>query len=323
MPKIKYHFDHHTLTYKKYRVPLKTRIKKTLQFLVITITAAVVFNLVFTQFYDTPKMEKLKQERQKIALNFEVMQSQINELEIMLADIELRDDKLYRPIFELTSIPSMIREAGYGGARQYEELKGLSTSDLLIETFTRLDKLSRQLYVQSKSFDTVSKLARNKEKMIAAMPAIQPISLDDFTRISDYFGYRRDPFNGTRRMHNGMDFTGPVGTDIYSTGDGVVEEAGFNLYGYGNRVIVNHGYGYKTIYAHLHQVKVNAGDKVKRGQVVGTLGNTGRSTGPHLHYEVRLNNKPKNPMNYYFNDITPEQYDKMVEVAAKSRRPMD
>lgn len=252
-----------------------------------------------------------------------MMQSKINDLETVLADIELRDDKLYRPIFELTSIPSMIREAGYGGARQYEELKGLTTSNLMIETFTKLDKLSRKLYVQSKSFDTVSKLAKNKEKMIAAMPAIQPISLDDFTRISDYFGYRRDPFNGTRRMHNGMDFTGPVGTDIYATGEGVVEEAGYNLYGYGNRVIINHGYGYKTIYAHLHKVKVKAGDKVKRGEVVGTLGNTGRSTGPHLHYEVRLNNNPKNPMNYYFNDITAEQYDEMVEVAAKSRRPMD
>ncbi|MFO7939668.1 MAG: M23 family metallopeptidase [Bacteroidales bacterium] len=323
MPKIKYHFDHHTLTYKKYRVPLKTRLVKTLRFLGVTIAAAIVFNVVFTHYYATPKEETLKQERQELAFNFEMMHSQIEELESVLADIELRDDKLYRPIFDLHTIPNMIREAGYGGARQYEELRGYSSSDLMIETYTSLDKLSRKLYIQSKSFDTVTRLAKNKEKMIAAMPAIQPIALDDFARISDYFGYRRDPFNGTRRMHHGMDFTGPVGADIYATGDGVIEEAGFNLYGYGNRVIVNHGFGYKTIYAHLHEVKVKAGDKVRRGEVVGTLGNTGRSTGPHLHYEVRLNGEPKNPMHYYFNDISAEQYDLMVEVAAKSRRPMD
>jgi len=323
MPKIKYHFDHRTLTYKKYQTPLKTRVFKASRFVAVTVVAAVLFNLSFSHFYDTPKEEMLKQQRQELAFQYDALQKQIADLESTLDDIELRDDKLYRPIFELSSIPSVVREAGYGGARQYENLEGYVNSDMIIHTFTRLDKLSKKLYVQSKSFDAVVKLAKNKEKMIACMPAIQPIALDDFTRISDYFGYRRDPFNGTRKMHSGMDFTGPVGCDIYATGDGVVLEAGYNLYGYGNRVIINHGYNYKTIYAHLKDVKVKAGDIVTRGQVVGTLGSTGRSTGPHLHYEVRYKNKPQNPINYYFNDISAEEYDRMVEVAAKSRRPMD
>ncbi|MFW5944690.1 MAG: M23 family metallopeptidase, partial [Bacteroidota bacterium] len=175
----------------------------------------------------------------------------------------------------------------------------------------------------SKSFDLVIEEARNKEKMLTRIPAIQPVSIKDYGRISDYFGKRRDPFTGKVRMHNGMDFTGPIGADIYATGKGVIEKAGYSAYGYGKEVVIDHGYGYKTIYAHLDEINVEKGDTVSRGKVIGTLGNTGRSTGPHLHYEIRKNNRAVNPFHYYFDDITAEQYDKMIEAARENRNPMD
>ena len=240
-----------------------------------------------------------------------------------ISDIQQRDDYLYRTIFELDPIPPSVREAGFGGTNRYVDFEGYDNSDVMIGTFKKVDVISKKLYVQSKSFDTVIKLAKNKEKMIAAIPAIQPVALKDFNRISDYFGARSDPFTGKRTMHNGMDFTGPEGSDIFATGDGVVIESGYSFYGYGNKVVIDHGYGYKTVYAHLQKITVDDGQKVKRGEVIGLLGNTGRSTGAHLHYEVKLNNRPKDPINYYFNDMTDEEYDLMVEACSKRRTPMD
>jgi murein DD-endopeptidase MepM/ murein hydrolase activator NlpD len=252
-----------------------------------------------------------------------MLNNQLSNLGDKLTSIQQRDDHLYRPIFELDAIPNSVREAGVGGVSQYTDLQNFSHSDLLINTAKKLDKVKKKVYIQSKSFDSVIKLAKNKEVMINSIPAIQPIALKDFRRISDYYGARRDPFNGKIRMHYGMDFTGPLGTEIYATGDGKVVKAEYNHFGYGKEVVINHGFGYKTIYAHLRRIKVDVGDKVKRGQVIGTLGNTGRSTGPHLHYEVRKNGRPVNPINYYFNDLTAEQYEKMIATTAKSRNPMD
>jgi murein DD-endopeptidase MepM/ murein hydrolase activator NlpD len=203
------------------------------------------------------------------------------------------------------------------------DLEGYDNSGVVINTFKRIDVLSKKIYVQSKSFDTVIELAKNKEKMNACIPAIQPVGLKDFARISDYFGARSDPFTGKRTMHHGMDFTGPKGSDIFATGDGVVVTSGYTVHGYGNRVIIDHGYGYKTIYAHLNKIYVDEGQRVSRGDVIGALGNTGRSTGAHLHYEVKLNNRSVNPINYYFNDMSEEEYELMVAACSKRRNPMD
>jgi len=323
MPKIKYHFDSNTLTFKKVRLVRKQIIFRFLFFLIVTGSAALILNLLYTSFYPTPKVAMLVEDQNTILAKYDILNAKIGEIDHVIADIEHRDDYVYRTIFEMDPIPATVREAGFGGVNRYTEFESFDNSEILINTYKKLDILSKKLYVQTKSFDKVIEYARNKEKMLAAIPAIQPIALKDFNRISDYFGSREDPFTGKRTMHHGMDFTGPEGSDIFATGDGEVVEAGYSFYGYGNRVIIDHGYGYQTIYAHLKDIKVKRGQKVTRGDVVGALGNTGRSTGAHLHYEVRLNNRPVNPINYYFNDITPEEYDLMIATYSKRRTPMD
>ena len=323
MPKIKYQFDSKTLTFKKVKLVWKQRITRGLTFLFVTGFAALALNLTYTSFYKTPKVIVLEEEREILLSEYDILNEKLEGIDFLINDIQQRDDYLYRSIFELEPIPPSVREAGFGGTNRYVDLEGFENSNVLIKTFKKVDIISKKIYVQSKSFDTVIDLAKNKEKMIACIPAIQPVALKDFTRISDYYGSRLDPFTGKPKMHHGMDFTGPEGSDIFVTGDGVVVEAGYSFYGYGNRVVVDHGFGYKTVYAHLKKIFVNEGQSLKRGQVIGSLGNTGRSTGAHLHYEVKLNNIPINPINYYFNDINAEEYELMVAACSKRRNPMD
>jgi len=323
MPKIKYQFDSKSLTFKKVRLLWKQKLQRVLAFLVVTATSAVILNITFTTFHKTPKVIQLEEERENILAKYAGLNDQMNDISFIINDIQQRDDYFYRSIFELDPIPQSVREAGFGGTNRYLELEGFEHSDLMIKSFKNLDVISKKIYIQSKSFDTVIELAKNKEKMLACIPAIQPVALKDFNRISDHFGSRKDPFTGKRTMHHGMDFTGPEGADIFSSGDGVVVESGYSFHGYGNRVIIDHGYGYKTVYAHLEKILVDDGQKVKRGDIIGTLGNTGRSTGAHLHYEVRLNNRPVDPINYYFNDISEEEYELMIAAYSKRRNPMD
>ncbi|MBS3772498.1 MAG: M23 family metallopeptidase [Bacteroidales bacterium] len=323
MAKIKYRFDPHTITYQRINKTAKRKVLQGFLYFGITLVAAIVFNIIFTAYFDTPREHRLKNEKEELVFKYEMLSQNIEHVNQALNYIEQRDDHLYRPIFELDPIPGNVREAGFGGTNRYDELKKYSNSDIMVSTTKELDKLENELYIQSKSFDSVIKEARNKEKMIARIPAIQPISIKDYGRISDYYGRRRDPFTGNMRMHRGMDFTGPIGTEIYATGKGVIEQAGYSAYGYGKEVVINHGYGYRTVYAHLDEIHVEKGDTVSRGEVIGTLGNTGRSTGPHLHYEVRKGNRAVNPFHYYFDDITADQYDKMISAAEENRRPMD
>ncbi len=323
MPKIKYQFDSKTLTFKKVKLVWKQRISRVLMFLFVTGFAAIALNLSYTSFYRTPKEIVLDEEREILLSEYDMLNEQMENIDFIINDIQQRDDYLYRSIFELEPIPSSVREAGFGGTNRYNDLEGYESSDVLIETFNRVDVISKKIYVQSKSFDTVIDLAKNKERMHACIPAIQPVALKDFTRISDYYGTRSDPFTGKSTMHHGMDFTGPEGSDIFVTGDGVVVEAGYSFYGYGNRVVIDHGFGYKTVYAHLKKIFVDEGQKLKRGEVIGSLGNTGRSTGAHLHYEVKKNNRRINPINFYFNDINAEEYELMVAACSKRRNPMD
>ena len=323
MLKIKYQFDSKTLTFKKVKLVWKEKIQRVLAFILVTGFSAVFVNLGYTSFYKTPKVLMLEEDREILLSKYDILNDQLEDIDFIISDIQQRDDYFYRSIFELEPIPPSVREAGFGGTNRYLDLEGYDNSDVLIETFKKVDVITKKIYVQSKSFDTVIELAKNKEKMIASIPAIQPVALKDFTRISDYFGSRQDPFTGKLTMHHGMDFTGPEGSDIFATGDGVIVESGYSFYGYGNRVVIDHGYGYKTVYAHLQKISVDDGQKVKRGEVIGTLGNTGRSTGAHLHYEVKLNNRTVDPINYYFNDISAEEYDLMVAACSKRRNPMD
>lgn len=323
MSKIKYQFDSNTLTFKKVKLVWKEKIQNIFAFIIVTGVSAVIVNLVYTSIYKTPKVLMLEEKRESLLSQYDGLNDRLRGVDLIINDIQQRDDYLYRSIFELEPIPSSVRDAGFGGSNRYIDLDGYDNSETLIETFKKVDVISKKIYVQSKSFDTVIELAKNKEKMIACIPAIQPVALKDFNRISDYFGARHDPFTGKLTMHHGMDFTGAEGSDIFATGDGVVLEAGYSIYGYGNRVVIDHGYKYVTIYAHLQKVLVEEGQVVKRGEVIGKLGNTGRSTGAHLHYEVKLNGHSINPINYYFNDISAEEYERMVEACSKRPNPMD
>ena len=312
MAKIKYQFNPHTLSFDIVRIPFYKRLAKILIHIGLYSGIFIVLGYGFSIFVDTPIEQGLKRTNSEYLLKYELTVKQINEINAMLTQIESRDNNIYRSIFETDSIPLSIRRGGYGGVDKYVNLHGNSNSSVLIRTYKMLDEISWRSYIQSRSFDEVVEMAKNKERMIECVPAIQPISVKNLVRISDFYGFRKDPMNRVRTMHHGIDFAGPIGTPVYSTGDGVIVEAGYAFSGYGNQVIVDHGFGYKTRYAHLHKVNVKVGDKVKRTEIVGTLGSSGKSTGPHLHYEVLIRNNPVNPINY-FNDMTEDDYDMMVK----------
>jgi len=212
----------------------------------------------------------------------------------------------------LEPIPDVIRNAGFGGVNRYEKYDGWLNSDEIIRTTSYLDRISKKLYVQTKSYDEITFLTQNKEKYNAARPAIIPVAPKDYRRISDYYGWRKDPFTGKRKQHKGLDFSGPKGKNIYSTGDGVVVDVRYTRFGYGKVVTIDHGFGFKTKYAHLHKWLVKKGQKVKRGDAIGLMGSTGRSTGPHLHYEVIHKGKKLNPLNYFRRDVTDEEFERIV-----------
>jgi len=323
MFKVKYYFDESTLTFKRVRLVKKQKIKRIISFLFVTGITAIFINILLSNYFTTPKLSKLTNNRTELIIKYESLQDKISNVNNALKDKQLNDDFIYRTIFELEPISSTVRLAGFGGSYRYTELEGFDHSEIMIETNKQIDAITNQLVVQSKSFDVVIDYAKNKELMLACIPAIQPVAIKDFDRISDYFGQRSDPFNNQPTMHYGMDFTGPEGSDVFVTGDGAVVEAGHSLFGYGNRITIDHGFGYKTVYAHLQEIDVVIGQKIKRGDVIGKLGNTGRSTGNHLHYEVRLYDKPIDPINFYFNDITAEEYDQMILALSKRRIPMD
>lgn len=314
MAKVKYRFNPNTLKFDKISIPIHKRFAKVAAHLTVNICLAAIITLVYSFFYDTPKEKIFKREIGEILFKYDILKRKINGIDGQLAHIQKRDNRIYRAIFEVDTVPASLREGGYGGSNKYIQFEKYQNADVLIDVSGLIDRITWKVYIQSKSFDEVVELAKNKDKMVDCTPAIQPLSVKELVRISDDFGIRTDPFNKQRTMHQGVDFTGPRGVPIYATGDGVVIEAGYSFNGYGNQIIIDHGFGYKTRYAHLDQVDTEQYSKVKRGQVIGTLGNTGKSTGPHLHYEVLLRNKPIDPMNY-FNDMTSEEYDEMIRNA--------
>ena len=323
MSKIKYYYDTKTLSYK----PIESsRVDKFKNFIVYFTSSAILaffILLIFFQYFDSPKEKRLKGEINHLLSQYEVINSDLKKIEIVLDDIQTRDDNIYRTIFEADPIPTSIRKQGFGGVNRYKKLSGFSNSDLIINTTKKVDQLTKQLYLQSKSFDEIIELAKNKSKMLASIPAIQPVANKDLKRMTSGYGYRIHPIYKTRKMHYGMDYSAKVGTEIYATGDGVISKVKRSKRGYGNYVKINHGFGYETLYAHMSRYIVKKGQKVKRGEVIGYVGNSGISTAPHLHYEVRKDNKKINPVNFYFNDLTPEEYEKMLELASQPNQSFD
>lgn len=284
--------------------------------------AAVTVALAYT-FFDSPKEVSLKREIKELKSQYDLLNRELGQFEEVLADIQNRDDNIYRVIFESDPIPLEVRKAGFGGVNRYKNLEGFEYSEFIINTRKRLDNLTKQMYVQSKSFDEVIELARKKEHLLASIPAIQPVANSDLRRVASGYGFRIHPIYKTRKMHTGMDFSASTGTPIYATGEGTISEVTKSRRGYGNHIVVDHGFGYKTLYGHMSKFAVSEGTKVKRGDVIGYVGSTGTSTAPHLHYEVIKDGRKINPINFYFNDLSPEEFDKMIEISSNANQSFD
>ena len=326
MVRKKYRFNPDTLSYERIGVSLKERLTKIFTYLSSSVAFGLVMVVVFVNLYETPKSKELKRENTRLLMQYELLQKDLEIIDQVLSDIQQRDDNIYRLIFESEPIPSSVRRAGFGGSNRYSELENLSNASLVIETSKKMDILSKQAYIQSKSYDEVLRLALDKENMLASIPAIQPISNKDLTRTSSGFGYRTHPITKIWHHHSGMDFTAPTGTPVYATGDGVVVKIAGNVRdrtGYGLEITIDHGYTYQTLYAHLNGFNVKRGDKVKRGDIIGFVGNSGLSVGPHLHYEVIKHGKHVDPTLFYFLDLTPEEYDRMIAISSSIGQSLD
>jgi len=323
MAKNRYRFNNKTLEFEKVEFTTKDHILRLLSHLLSGLVFAAAVILIAFNLVETPREKMQHREIDNLRLNYNILNDRLEHLFAVVEDLQDRDDNIYRVIFEAEPVPSSMRKAGFGGTDRYARLSGFKHADIVIETTRKMDIIAGQLYVQSKSFDDVFEMAKNKEKLLAALPAIQPVSNRDLRRIASYYGYRTDPFYKIKKFHEGLDFSAPVGTEIYATGDGVVTRIERLRGGYGNYILIDHGFSYETLYAHLSKFNVRRGQKVKRGQVIGYVGNTGKSTAPHLHYEVRRNGRPVNPVHYFYNDITPEEYDQLIELSARPGQSMD
>ena len=323
MTKVKYYYDKKSLSYKEINLTLKQKIQNLFIYIFSALTITSLSFFVFYSFFDSPKEKKLKSEINFLTTNYQKFESKLLDIETVLDDIQKRDDNIYREIFEANPIPTEIRKAGFGGVNKYKYLEGFSNTELLKELDNKFDILKKQLYVQSKSFDQIVELTKDKNKMLSSIPAIQPLSNKDLSRMASGFGYRIDPIYKTRKFHAGMDFSAKTGTPIYATGDGKVFKVSKSKRGYGNHIVIDHGFGYKTLYAHMSKTAVKRNQKVSRGDVIGFVGNTGKSVAPHLHYEVHKDGKKINPVNFYYNDLNAEEYERMIEISSQSNQSFD
>jgi murein DD-endopeptidase MepM/ murein hydrolase activator NlpD len=323
MPKVKYHFNTHTLKYDKVVVSWKKRAFRVMGWLATAVVFGAIIMFLSYNFFDSPKEKRLKRALEETTYQLELLKQRTDQLQLVLNDIQERDNTIYRVIFEAEPIPASVRAAGYGGVDRYNALKNVYNSEFVTDLTKRVDQLSKQLYIQSKSYDEVWDLVKNKATMLASIPAIQPVANKDLKRVASGYGMRMHPIYKTVKMHSGMDFTAPVGTEIYATGNGTVSKYELNGRGYGHNLTINHGYGYETLYGHLSRAVVKPGQKVKRGDLIAYVGNSGSSTGPHLHYEVRKNGNPVNPVNFYYNDLTPEEYEKVLELSSMPGQSFD
>jgi murein DD-endopeptidase MepM/ murein hydrolase activator NlpD len=323
MSKKKYKYNPQTLSYEEVSVSYGMRALRLLLWMAPSIIMGLVLAFIFSRRLDSPKEKILKGEIDVYKEELARLNNDMDLVNKVLNDIEKRDEDLYRVALYADEFPKELRVMGTGGSEKYSYLDGYSNSELLKKTSDRMDLLEQRLQGQSLSFKELLELAKNKEKMLASIPAIQPVSNKNLREMASGFGYRIDPIYKTRRMHTGMDFTARIGTSVYATGDGVVESLEVSGWGYGRCIVINHGYGYKTRYAHLSAFKVKRGQKIKRGELIGLVGNTGKSTGPHLHYEVEKGGKKVNPVHYYHSDLTPEQYEKLIEMSQNSFKALD
>lgn len=311
----------------KQKIALKKNLRRYAIMGALVLLFSLLFSVLYTTFIASPKKELQAQmqarELEYMRLQYQILSDKLDDMEDLLGDLEKRDDKVYRVIFEADPIPNSVRRAGYGGVDRYENLYGHTNSELVVNTSKKLDMMASRLYVQSKSYDEVFKMASRKVEMLKCIPAILPVKETEVKYVSSYFGYRPDPISKLTKFHSGMDFSAETGTKVYAPGDGVVLSADNANLGYGNMITIDHGYGYKTRYAHLNKFVVREGQQVKRGQLIGYVGSTGKSTGAHLHYEVLKDDVQVDPIHFFYNNLTPEQYDLMLEQSEEPSLTMD
>jgi len=282
----------------------------------------LIFFFIFVSTIQSPQEKKLGQDKSHMEAQYKVLERQLEEVQYVMSDLQQRDDNLYRVVFQADPIPLSVRRGSSANTEYYEQLLDMTNSEIVVSTSKKLNELKKELYIQSKSYDELVLLAKNKETMLENLPAIQPVLNKNLTRMASGYGWRIDPIYHSRRFHAGMDFTAPIGTNIFVTGNGTVASAGWEQ-GYGNCVQVNHGYGYVTLYGHMSAIKVRVGQRLKRGDIIGLVGSTGKSTGPHLHYEVHYKGEVMNPQNYYFLDLSPADYDRMVQMSNNAGQMFD
>lgn len=320
--KHKFRINPHSLEIEKFTLTWKDRFRRFgYTFLALTVFAVLVLFVAYS-YFPSPRELMLHRENKQYELQFEILNERVEQLSNVVATLEERDDNIYRVIFESEPVAKEKRLAGIGGSNRYEDLEGYANTKLVMETSKKIDVLSRRLFIQSKSFDEIMKLAKGKEKMLASIPAIQPVTNKDLTRLASGFGVRIHPVYKTYRMHTGVDFTAPVGTPIYATGDGKVSNPTDGMSGYGKVIVINHGFGYQTVYAHCSKIIVRPGQAVKRGEIIGYVGNSGLSTGPHVHYEVLKNGQHVNPVNFFYQDLTPEEFEKIIEISSRTNQSL-
>ena len=322
--KVKYYYDTENLAYHK----IKPQKRKKVGYALLFLLASALFGflcfvvLMNTPYFETPKDKIQAREIDNMKIRYSILNKKIENIEQVAADLEERDNNLYRVYFNSAPI-SNEKSRGIIDIARYKELEGYNNSDLVINTSKKVDGISKALAFQSRSLDEILKLAKAKDKLLSAVPAIQPVKNEDLKQMASGFGYRTDPFTKARKMHEGMDFTAKTGTPIYATGDGVVAKADNSLSGYGNHIEISHGFGYLTLYAHLSKYKVRQGQRVKRGDIIGYVGSTGRSQAPHLHYEVHKDGKVVNPINFYYGNISAAEYVAISKIANQENQSLD
>ncbi len=320
--KLKFHFNPDTLNYEPVIQSLAHKVRRLLIHLFSGASLGGIFFLIFVSTIQSPQEKQLSVEKSRMQAQYRVLERQFDEAQEVLTDLQQRDDNMYRVVFQADPIPLELRKSTAANTDYYNQLLKMTNSEIVVSTSRKMAEIKKQLYIQSKSYDDLILLVKNKEAMLECIPSIQPVLNKDLTRMASGFGWRIDPVYRTRRFHEGMDFTAPTGTDIFATGNGTVISSGWQQ-GYGNCVEINHGFGYLTRYGHMNAIKARVGQKVKRGDVIGLVGSTGKSTGPHLHYEVHFKGEVMNPQNYYFMDLSPAEYDRMVQMSNNSGQMFD
>jgi len=325
MPKYKFYYDQETLSYKRIEVNNSVRFRNAFVFITVSALFGLIMLLVLlsSPVIETPKEITQAREIENYQLQYEQLNRKMKQIESVLDNLQERDNQIYRVIFEANPITDDVRKAGFGGVNRYADLEGFDNSELIINTTKKMEILSKQIVVQSKSLDEIQRMALDKEVLLSAIPSIQPINNENLRRMASGYGWRTDPFTKSRRMHKGMDFSAPTGTPIYAPSDGKVIRVDSRSAGYGKHIRIDHGFGYVTLYAHLSEYNVRRGQRVKRGDVIGFVGNTGRSVAPHLHYEIRKDGKHLNPINFYYGDLNTEEFNALLEAANRENQSLD